>query len=200
GQAMAGQEVVQEPVTAQHRLPDTDQDHPTDEIRQIDNRLDDPLRARVDQAVEQQRKRDRRREVEENLQAVDDERVGQRGADGRIVEECDEIIKADPRALEEAQIRRIVLEGDDIAEKRKIAKDYEENESWKNEGIHPTFSLHFRPDRRLRSPGNPRRCPGARRDDRRCFRGCPAHPSSPLFTADALGSYLTSSCPAYDPA
>ena len=76
------------------------------------------------------------------------------------VEECSEVVEADPRAGEKAQIGRVVLEGDDVAEQRQIAKDDEEDEPWQDEGVHPAFAADLRPDRRLEPQREPARLSG----------------------------------------
>jgi len=51
-----------------------------------------------------------------------------------------EIIQADPRAVPEAQKRRVILKGNHIAQQRQVAKDEEEHQSGRDQGIHPAIA------------------------------------------------------------
>src|SRR5215472_2744428 len=113
---MTAQRMVQESVSPQHRCPDADQNHPADEVRQIHDGLNDPLHAHIEDAIEQQCESDGGWEVEENLQAVNDERIQKGVADRGVAEQRCEIVESDPRTIEEAEIRRVILKGNNVAE------------------------------------------------------------------------------------
>jgi hypothetical protein len=150
---------------AEDLLPDRDHDHPGDEVRQVDDRLHPALHRRRDQRVQQQRQRDRRREREQDLQQRQLQRVHHRVRDIRVRQQPGEVVEPDPGAAAEAEERRVVLEGGDVADHRDVREDHEEDQSGQHEQIHPPVlpgpnhavcSLSSAPDaHRVRRPGAP---------------------------------------------
>src|SRR5207302_9193493 len=104
--------------------------------------------------VEQERQSDRRWEVAHNLEAIDDERIDQSVAHRWIGEQRREVVKSRPWAVEEAEIRRIILKGNDVAEEGQIPENDEKDESGENEGVHPAFPPDLCPDQRV-APAKP---------------------------------------------
>ena len=58
---------VEHPGVAEHLLEQRDHDHPGQEVRQVEDRLDDALDALAQHAVQDQRQHDRQREDEDDL-------------------------------------------------------------------------------------------------------------------------------------
>ena len=113
---------------------------------QVDDALDDAADLHADDAVQHQRQADRRREVEDDLQYGDDDRV-RRGLPERLVGEHRlEIGEANERTFGEADERQVILERDDVAEQGQVAEQDEVQDAWQDEQKHDPVAPDPLPD------------------------------------------------------
>ncbi|MCA1667899.1 MAG: hypothetical protein LC793_11025 [Thermomicrobia bacterium] len=73
------------------------------------------------------------------MQDADLQRVPERAADIGVSEQPVEVGEADPGAGK-AEKGRIVLKGDDVAEKRQIAEENEVNKTRQDKEVHPSLA------------------------------------------------------------
>ena len=81
GQVVLHQEGVEHPGVAEHLLEQRDHDHPGQEVRQVEDRLQEPLEPLAGQAVEQQRQGERHREDQDHLDHRQDQRCSSEGVE-----------------------------------------------------------------------------------------------------------------------
>ncbi|MGQ4486011.1 hypothetical protein ACN6LM_002304 [Streptomyces sp. SAS_281] len=110
---------------AEHLLEHRHDDDPGQEVREVDDGLDEPLDLLADERVEQQGQGDRCGEVQEELDRRDLEGVGDRAPELGLGQQRGEVRHPDERALLEAQERLVVLEGDDVARERQVEEEDE---------------------------------------------------------------------------
>ena len=104
-------------------------DHQGYEVRQIADGLDGLLVGVAFHFVQQQGKNDRCRELEDQQQDIEHHRVADRAHGEGAFKEPDKVVQTDPVALEKAQSRPVIHEGNDIADDRHITEDDEVDDS-----------------------------------------------------------------------
>src|SRR5919199_1791849 len=110
---------------AKYLLPQRDHDHPRDEVGQVDDALNNAPHLGADDAVQHQRQADRSREVEDDLQQGDDDRVRGGLPERLVAQHRLEVGKPDEWTFGKAEEWQVVLERDDVAEQRQIAEQDE---------------------------------------------------------------------------
>src|SRR4051794_36511237 len=92
-------------------------------MREIDHALNEAPRARLDDAVQQQRQADRGGEVQHQLQQSEDQRVAHSRPEVRVGKQSDEVLEPNPGAGEEPEKWQIALESYDVAEEWQVVED-----------------------------------------------------------------------------
>ena len=162
-QTEVAQGVDEDARTTQHLLPQRDDDHPRNEVGQIDDVLNDAANPRADDPVQHQRQADRRREVKDDLQQGDDDRVRRGLPECLSAEHRLKVGEADERAFGDAEERQVILERDDVAEQRQIAEEDEVEHARQDEQQHDPVAPDPLPDARTGRRGWPDTCAAKRR-------------------------------------
>jgi hypothetical protein len=114
--AEVGEPAVEHTGTTEHVLEQGDDDHPGQEVRQVDDALHEAAQHVADDAVQQQRQGERRREEEDQLEYGDEQRVADGAPEARVVDHPLEVGQADPFAVAQSQERHVLLERQCVAE------------------------------------------------------------------------------------
>ena len=136
-------------------MEDGDDEDPGEEVRQVHDRLGDGPYPGPDHAVDEQREQDRDREEQHQLEEEQHERVLHRVPERRVREDPFELLEADPRALEDgdeavlAEVRVVVLEGDDVAEDRHVVEDQDQQHRRQGHQDQRAVTLEPEPDAQL---------------------------------------------------
>ena len=138
-EALVAKQLVDEACAAEDLLPQGDDDDPGQEVRQVGGALHQPLDGSVQDAVQHQGQHQRRRKREHQLQQLDGDGIDQRQLEVAVGEEVAEVLQADERAAADAQKRREVLKGDDVAEQWQVFENQEVQRPGHDEQVHPAL-------------------------------------------------------------
>ena len=139
-------ELVHDAGRPEHDEGDGNDDDDGDEVRHVEQRLQQLFIAQRPHFVEQQRQDDRSRKIKDDVHQAQDQRIGQIGNPGRKFEEVLEPLKAHPLAAQDAGVRHVVFKRDDDAEHGQVLKDHKVDQPREQEQIQPLVPLDFRPE------------------------------------------------------
>ncbi|MNW47504.1 hypothetical protein D3C74_248360 [compost metagenome] len=94
-------------------------------MRQVDERLEQPLKEVAPELIQHQCQNDRYRKVDKQVQRKQDHRVFQNDHKIRLGKQPSEMLQTDPFAASDAVIRLIILKGNDQPVHREILEDDE---------------------------------------------------------------------------
>lgn len=112
-----------------------DDDDPGQEVRQVDDRLHHPFIEAVANFVQHDGKHDRQRKEKHEIQKIDRERVAQQHHKIGIGEKTAEMVQPDPRTVQEALERGVLLERDQDAPHRYVAEQQKVQNAGQREQI-----------------------------------------------------------------
>ncbi len=137
GQVVLHQEGVEHAGVAEHLLEQGDHDHPGQEVRKVEDGLQQPLEPLAGQTVEQQRQDEGHREDQHRLDHRQDQGVpeGVEELGVTVPQEC-EVRESHPLGLREPKIWLIVLERDDVAQQWQVVEEYERQRAGNSQQQH----------------------------------------------------------------
>ncbi len=127
--AVLTQPLGDQPGSAEHLLEDGDDEHPREEVRQIDDCLDPGPHPCAHDRVDEQRDGDRDGEEQDELGDEDDQRVDEDFPEAVVLEDPGEVVEADEGAAGDAQVVHVVvLEGHDVPEQRDVVEEQQQRD------------------------------------------------------------------------
>lgn len=112
GHAEKFQQLIDNPVPGEKVEQHPDDDDNRNKVRQIGDRLHEPLEQLVPQLVQQQRQNDRGGEPEQQIVETDQQRIADQPPKIEAVEKVDEMFEPDPRTVPDAGSGAEILKGD----------------------------------------------------------------------------------------
>lgn len=128
------QQLREDARAAEELLEHGDDQHPGEEVRQVEDRLRHRPHPGSDHTVDEQRESDRDREVQHELEEEQHQCVLDRLPERRVLEEALEVLQAHPGAVQDgddpvvADVGVVVLEGDHVAEDRQVVEDQDQDD------------------------------------------------------------------------